>query len=485
MIGIDGKVLIIKHQESILRVASCRVLPKEEDYSSDKDEDVCEIDEQPVVHHASERQAYAAKNPVTSVSTKGGEDMIELGTTGNPATEGADNAMGADIADEDNLENPPLITQQPPPSEKVPAVRSKAVPKSGDIIRIKETDESDWSIAKVISRAGKQSGKNKFWVNVDVDGELKSVNLEGVDAWADIDDHIDEVLAVQVPKRLHGNEDVVQAKLKELDLLKEYKVYVEVPDQGQVRITTTWVITKKTKNDVDVIKARLVARGFEEETYYAKDSPTVSRDAFRVFLALTVAENWIIESTDVKSAFLQGQELDREVFVEPPVEAKASGKIWRMLKPLYGLRDAPRRWYLSVAEYLISLGFAQCKLDSSVFMFIDNNKQLNGLVLVHVDDFLHSGNDAFNESIIPSIRNKFTAGNVESQSFTYIGLEIEQMMDSAYLSQQEYVQKLKPATVSVARKVQRLEPLDRSECRQFRQIVGQINWAAQQTRPDT
>ena len=211
----------------------------------------------------------------------------------------------------------------------------------------------------------------------------------------------------------------------------------------------------------------------------------MSQDAFRIFLVLAVTMGWDIESTDIKSAFLQGQNLDREVFVEPPLEAKAPGMVWQMLKPLYGLRDAPRRWYLSVAQFLTAVGFEQCKLDPSVFMMSDaESSTLIGLVCVHVDDFLHSGTEYFKVHIIPAIREKFTAGTVESMAFLYIGLELDQTADSVTLSQNEYIQKLKPASVTIARRVDKQAPLDRAECRQFRQIVGQINWAAQQTRPD-
>ena len=43
----------------------------------------------------------------------------------------------------------------------------------------------------------------------------------------------------------------------------------EVEDEGQVRITTRWVVTIKTKDGVEMTKARLTARGFEEEDIYA------------------------------------------------------------------------------------------------------------------------------------------------------------------------------------------------------------------------
>ena len=60
-------------------------------------------------------------------------------------------------------------------------------------------------------------------------------------------------------------------------------------------------------------RARLVARGFEEESEVPSDSPTVDKANLRVILAVAAAEGWIIETSDLKSAFLQGRTLDRKV----------------------------------------------------------------------------------------------------------------------------------------------------------------------------
>ena len=59
---------------------------------------------------------------------------------------------------------------------------------------------------------------------------------------------------------------------------------------------------------------------------------------------------------DIRAAFLQAKKLDREVFVRPPDDIKKEGKIWKLLKPLYGLDDASRKFYLKVKETLQELG---------------------------------------------------------------------------------------------------------------------------------
>ena len=55
------------------------------------------------------------------------------------------------------------------------------------------------------------------------------------------------------------------AKVKELGNWKNNQVYTEVEDKNQAKISTRWVVTAKVIGEDKIIKARLVARGFEDE----------------------------------------------------------------------------------------------------------------------------------------------------------------------------------------------------------------------------
>ena len=55
-------------------------------------------------------------------------------------------------------------------------------------------------------------------------------------------------------------------------------------------------------------------------------------------LAIAASKNWTNETSDVKSAFLQGKSLDRQVIIKPPKEANIEkGKLWELQVVLYGL----------------------------------------------------------------------------------------------------------------------------------------------------
>ena len=64
-------------------------------------------------------------------------------------------------------------------------------------------------------------------------------------------------------------------------------VFEEVPDTGPNSITVQWVITEKVKDGKIATKARLVARGFEEDSSdIPKDAPICSREAVRILVCI-------------------------------------------------------------------------------------------------------------------------------------------------------------------------------------------------------
>ena len=106
-----------------------------------------------------------------------------------------------------------------------------------------------------------------------------------------------------------------------------------------------------------MVKSRLVARGFEEKSNNARtDSPTCSRQSLRMGFVTASTMSWMIQSLDITSAFLQGNSIERNVYLKPPPEASSEGIIWKLKRSIYGLNDAPRAWYERVRSELIQLG---------------------------------------------------------------------------------------------------------------------------------
>ena len=164
--------------------------------------------------------------------------------------------------------------------------------KKNEVIKFKENGQ--WVQATILGR-GKVTGRYKNWFKESrQDGkdnhsvDLENVEYEVVPANIEVPVDAEEVPAnaeeapvnteeafiVLVPKD-HGSESCLLAKKEELNKLAEFNTYKEVENTGQDFITTTWVMSKKG----DAIKARLVARGFEETVNVQSDSPTLSKDA--------------------------------------------------------------------------------------------------------------------------------------------------------------------------------------------------------------
>nr|GEZ07952.1 putative ribonuclease H-like domain-containing protein [Tanacetum cinerariifolium] len=91
---------------------------------------------------------------------------------------------------------------------------------------------------------------------------------------------------------------------------------------------------------------------------------------------------------DVKSAFLYGT-IKKEVYVcQPPgfEDLDYPDKVYKVVKALYGLHQAPRAWYETLANYLLKNGFQRGKIDQT--LFIKNQKGDILLVQVYVNDII-------------------------------------------------------------------------------------------------
>ena len=75
------------------------------------------------------------------------------------------------------------------------------------------------------------------------------------------------------------------------------------------------------------------------------------RESLKIYFAVPANEGFKLRSIDIRVAFLQAKCLDREVYMEPPKDVKKEGKIWKMKKPLYGLKDASRKFWLKVRGF--------------------------------------------------------------------------------------------------------------------------------------
>lgn len=160
----------------------------------------------------------------------------------------------------------------------------------------------------------------------------------------------------------------------ELASLEENETWelVERP-KGVKIIGTRWVLRKKEKPDGSIrFKARLVAKGYAQQKgidYNETFSPVARYDTVRVLLALIACSGLRLAQFDVTTAFLYGYLPEEEkIYVEQPegLEDK-TGRVYKLKRGLYGLRQAPRCWCKRFFDFMRKQDLQNSSADPYLF----------------------------------------------------------------------------------------------------------------------
>nr|GEW18050.1 putative ribonuclease H-like domain-containing protein [Tanacetum cinerariifolium] len=161
-------------------------------------------------------------------------------------------------------------------------------------------------------------------------------------------------------------------------------------------------------------KARLVAQGHtqEEDIYYDEVFALVARiEAIQLFLAY--------------ASFMGFKDPDYPY------------KVYKVVKALYELHQAPRVWYETLANDLLEIGFQKGKIDQT--LFIKKQKGDILLVQVYVDDIIFgSTNKELCKAFEKLMKDKFQMSSMGELTF-FLGLQVKQKDDGIFISQDKYV----------------------------------------------
>ena len=226
-----------------------------------------------------------------------------------------------------------------------------------------------------------------------------------------------------------------------------------------------------------------------------RDSPTLGKDSRMLALQLIASHQWTVRSFDIRTAFLRGSRQDGRILgVEPPPEMRArmglhKNETCELLKGAYGLVNAPLLWYIELKTALLNIGFKMSPLDPCLFILPKNNPKgdapaIHGILGIHVDDGLGGGDEVF-DAAIQQLEDKYPFGSKRKQSFVFTGIQIDQKINGEIsLSQQEYVQNIDPITIPRERRKQHDAKIDPTELQNLRGLIGSLQYAASNTRPD-
>ncbi|GJW18585.1 putative ribonuclease H-like domain-containing protein [Tanacetum coccineum] len=239
--------------------------------------------------------------------------------------------------------------------------------------------------------------------------------------------------------------DWVAAMQEEMQQFINQKVWTLVPlPDGKNAIGTKWIL--KNKRDARGIvvrnKARLVAQGHRQEEGIDYDevfAPVARIEAIRLFLAFASYMGFLVYQMDVKSAFLYG-EIEEEVYVTQPKgfeDPYFPKHVYRVVKALYGLHQAPRAWYARLSAFLLQHNYRRGTIDKTLFIKKDSRDIL--LVQVYVDDIIFgSTNKAWCEEFEVLMKGEFEMSAMGEMNF-FLGLQVKQLPDGIFISQDKYV----------------------------------------------
>ena len=289
-----------------------------------------------------------------------------------------------------------------------------------------------------------------------------------------------------------------QSALKEIELRDPR--FAHLP-----KVFTTIVIKRKSSG---IFKARLVLRGDMVPIAMQQflSAPTAARCMVRIVLSIASTMRFRVGTVDVSMAFLQADIVNPEeriVAILPSwIPLPWSGTILNneeeklappvtkgviTIRPLYGGRDAPLRWFLRISTTLRSHGWKQLRTDVCTFTKHSAAGNLVGIVEVHVDDILCAAEPPVWEEF-KEMMNTFKHGEFEmldsSEPITFLGLQLLKRPEEGLgIHQNEFIQNMTEIDTEKLIKSRTFIAPEEKRKTAFRQALGGLIWIGQ-TRYD-
>ncbi len=262
-------------------------------------------------------------------------------------------------------------------------------------------------------------------------------------------------------------------------------------------IKSMWRLTVKRDKNGNILryKARLVARGDtqqEGKDYDEVFAPVASHHVLHLFCAIAVKNGWLLKHIDFTTAFLNAP-LKEDIFMTPPQGMTLPrGQVLKLLRSLYGLKQAGRNWFLCLRDYLSSIGFTPLLCDMCVC--VRHSDEGYVAISIHVDDLLAmASSEAAFAVLITELSSQFKVGEYGDLNH-YCGIAVERSEEKIILSQNFYTKQvlqdfsrtaLSSRTTPAESRLVRAVPGDTLvDQKPYRKFVGALLWLSRNTRPD-
>ncbi|CAE8640336.1 unnamed protein product [Polarella glacialis] len=282
---------------------------------------------------------------------------------------------------------------------------------------------------------------------------------------------------------------VEQGMAKERQSLRDFHVYTEVDESepeslGAKIVPSAWVLGAKHGG----VKARLVAQQVNTGGWADTFAATPSGCAHRLLLLVAARKQWPVQLGDVSTAFLHAS-LPQPVYLRPPATERKPGKVWKLAKALYGLRQSPQLFQQFLADQLAHLGWRRLITEPQLFV----HEPTGAMATIHADDMLLTvpakARARLMKEIEGPVKMKWTDTVTEDQWVRFLGKEYRRIKDGfAVRVPPEYYEKLLEmfrletcrSVVSPAENVSdhgtKGESLSDQQVSQYRTAVGRLMW---------
>ncbi|KAK8920998.1 hypothetical protein KSP39_PZI020797 [Platanthera zijinensis] len=122
------------------------------------------------------------------------------------------------------------------------------------------------------------------------------------------------------------------------------------------------------------------------------------------------------------------------------VSEEYPGHVCKLKKALYGLKQAPRAWYGKIAEYLQFCEYFASDLDS--ILFVKNQRELQVLILLYVDDMIFTGNSKEEVArLMTELAIRYEMKDL-GELHHFLELEVERQKNGVLVSQKGYAERI-------------------------------------------
>jgi hypothetical protein len=241
-------------------------------------------------------------------------------------------------------------------------------------------------------------------------------------------------------------------------------------------------------------KCRGVAKGYTQRPgidFYECESPVIRQCSVRTLLSIAATHDLELHHGDVDTAFLVPTL--KEALYLHPIEGMSipKGKVLKLLKCIYGLKQASREWYMHFVSILESLGFTPTISDPCILTKTIEGQQY--YIGIYVDDFIVTGKDtSVIQDIFTTLEKHLNIKRLGHLSWI-LGMRIsrDRLNKLIFLDQTAYINnlarkfQLQDANATTTPHTDLSEPSTTpADSTLYQSIVGSLQHASVCTRPD-